>query len=316
MMPKISIVVPVYRVQKYLDRCVKSLIKQSYSNIEIILVDDGSTDKCPELCDNYAKSDLRIMVIHKKNGGLSDARNCGIKVATGDYILFVDSDDFIELDACEYFAKIIDTCEVDIVAGNAKRIEDSHVSLMQRYLYDEKRIISGKEFLKSEFKYGTMYMAAWLNLYNRSFLIDNKLEFKVGLLHEDEQFTPRVFLKANRVMVSNMVFYNYIIREGSISTQKNKIKNAEHLMQTCKELERIYNRLADDELKKLLNDDLVNKFLNIFQEASLYKKKYSYLIDISFLKGKALTKKNKLRVVLFHLSRRGYYFINYMKKYI
>ena len=102
---KISIIVPVYKVEQYLERCVRSLINQTYKNVEIILVDDGSPDQCPQMCDNYASDDLRIKVIHKKNGGLSDARNAGLRIATGEYVMYVDSDDYIEKNACEKLIK-------------------------------------------------------------------------------------------------------------------------------------------------------------------------------------------------------------------
>ena len=106
-----SFIVPIYNVEEYLDRCVQSLINQSFTNIEIILVDDGSPDQCPEKCDNYAKQDPRIRVIHKANGGLSDARNAGLEVAIGEYILFVDADDYIELDTCEKLNNYTNNCK-------------------------------------------------------------------------------------------------------------------------------------------------------------------------------------------------------------
>ena len=137
---KVSIVVPVYNVEKYLKRCVESLLNQTYSNIEIILVDDGSSDHCPVLCDNYAKKDDRVIVIHKKNGGLSDARNCGLLKASGEYILYVDSDDYIERDSCEKL--IVGMIEnVDVVVGaynelrSNKIIEKRHSNLSQNRIY-------------------------------------------------------------------------------------------------------------------------------------------------------------------------------------
>lgn len=114
-MTKITIIVPVYQVEDYLDRCVQSLMRQTYSELEIILVDDGSVDSSPQMCDQYAKIDNRVKVIHKENGGLSSARNSGIDVATGDYIMFVDSDDYIELDTCQRLYELIDEA-TDIVS--------------------------------------------------------------------------------------------------------------------------------------------------------------------------------------------------------
>ena len=314
--PKISIIVPVYMVEEYIGKCIDSLISQTHKNIEIILVNDGSLDGCPEICNNYAKNDSRIKVINKENGGLSDARNAGLREAIGEYILFVDSDDYIEEETCECFISAIGELEVDVVVGNAKRIENENLSFMKHSNLQEDQILTGEQYLAAELKAGTMYMAAWLNLYNRDFLVSNNLEFKVGLLHEDEQFTPRVFLKAEKVMGTNIIFYNYLIRNGSITTAKNKLKNAEHIIRTCKELEQIYCKVKNDELRNLLNDNLVNKYLNIFQVASLHKKENSYLLDEKFLINKAYTKKNKLRVALFRASKTLYFGLNKSMKKI
>lgn len=305
-----SIIVPIYKVEKYLHKCVNSLVNQTYKDIEIVLVDDGSPDNCPQICDEYAAKDKRINVIHKKNGGLSDARNVGLENCTGEYVLFVDSDDYIELDACEKFTKIIGSKKPDIVVGNAiKLVNDKKMPMSHTYI-NNSSIISGKDYLKHELKNGTMHMAAWLNMYRVEFLNENNFKFKEGLLHEDEQFTPRVFLKAERVIATDIVFYNYLIRDGSITTSKNKVKNALHLIETCKELEKTYSQVEDKNLRELLEDSLVNKFLNAFQIGGLHKKKYTNLVDGAFLKGKALTKRNKLKVSLFLMNRKVYFYTN------
>ena len=112
---KVSVIVPVYKVERYLDRCLQSIFNQTYKNLEIILVDDGSPDNCPKMCDEYKKADGRVTVIHKENGGLSDARNAGMDIATGDYLLFVDSDDWIEHDTIETLQSIAEKEKVDFV---------------------------------------------------------------------------------------------------------------------------------------------------------------------------------------------------------
>ena len=125
-MPLISVIVPIYNVEKYLDRCVDSIINQTYKNLEIILVDDGSPDNCPQMCDDYAKKDSRIKVVHKENGGLSDARNVGMEVATGEYVSFIDSDDYISLDFYETLLETIVDNDSDIVeCGVVKFYEDN-----------------------------------------------------------------------------------------------------------------------------------------------------------------------------------------------
>ena len=126
----ISVIVPIYNVEKYLERCVESIINQTYKNLEIILVDDGSPDNCPQMCDDYAKKDSRIKVVHKKNGGLSDARNAGMKVATGEYVSFIDSDDYISLD---FYETLLET----IVDNDSDIVECSVVKFYENGKFDE-----------------------------------------------------------------------------------------------------------------------------------------------------------------------------------
>lgn len=261
-----SIVVPVYHVEKYLSRCVKSLIAQTYENIEIILVDDGGDDKCPEMCDHYAEADKRIKVIHKKNGGLSDARNAGLGIATGDYIIFVDSDDYIESDTCQKLLSF--TIEnPDIIIGDA--VVEGGIDRLKHI--SESSVLDGKTYLLKALEAGRAPMAAWLNIYNRSFLIKNGLKFKYGILHEDEQFTPRAFLNANRISLSGVKFYHYIIREGSITTKKNKQRNLVDFYTTCEELSRIYVKLKDKKLRDKLLNSLASKYLTLYVTANGYE---------------------------------------------
>lgn len=305
---KFSIIVPIYKVEAYLDKCVKSLINQTYNDIEIILIDDGSPDNCPNLCDEYAQKDSRIKVVHKENGGLSDARNAGLKVATGDYVVFVDSDDYIETDACEKFLKYTKS-NCDIVIGDALaeggNVNLSHISSCET--------MTGKEYLLKAHKAKKASMAAWLNIYKRDFLLNNKLSFKKGILHEDEEFTPRAFLAAQTVVCSGIRFYHYIIRENSIMTAQDKRKNAKDLYSTCLELEKIYNELDDKELKMYLKDSLVGKYLNMFQVGRLYQYGKEYFHKGFVLKNACYTK-TRLKAMLYIISPRCYYKINVFQK--
>lgn len=307
---KISIIVPIYNVEKYLKKCIESLINQTYRNIEIILVDDESPDNCPLLCEEYKNKDSRIKVIHKKNGGLSDARNKGLEEATGEYILFVDSDDYIKLDTCMNFINILCSKYVDIVVGNAVKIINNKREFI-KHTSKNSKIISGKEYLKKELLNNSMQMMVWLNLYRRDFLLKNSLFFKKGLLHEDEEFTPRAFLKADKVLPTDITFYNYIIRENSITTKKNQMKNVCHIYEICKELDFIYNNLEDKELKNLLKNDLFEKYLGKLQKFYLYNKKDLKKIEINkkFLKDKAYSLKNKIRLFLLLLNTSLYFSI-------
>ena len=141
----ITIVIPIYKVENYLDKCVKSVINQTYKNLEIILVDDGSPDNCPKKCDEYEKKDTRIKVIHKENGGLSDARNAGIDIAKGKYITFIDSDDYIDSDYVETYYNKIKNCNYDVVVGGYKRVVDDKVKFILKLKNEEfsKYIVTG-----------------------------------------------------------------------------------------------------------------------------------------------------------------------------
>lgn len=311
---KISIIVPIYNSSNYLNKCVDSLIDQTYRDIEIILVNDGSTDDSLEICNYYKSNDNRIVIINKKNGGLSDARNVGLDISSGNYVLFVDSDDYIELNTCEKFVDVIKDNKVDILSGNARRIDGNNIMLINHSLAITDKLVTGNEFLKNELQNNSMNMAAWLNIYNTNFLKSNKLYYKKGIFHEDELFTPQAFLKAQNVMSINITFYNYIIRKNSITTKANQIKNAKDILYICKTLEKIYLNLENDKLKKYLNNHIVNLYLNIFQVARLYKKKYKYLVDRNLLKNKGYTRLNKIRVKLFCISPKLYYFINFVRK--
>ncbi len=308
--PIFSIVVPVYKVENWLERCVDALLRQTEPNIEIILVDDGSPDACPALCDAYASHDVRIRVIHKANGGLSDARNAGIAVASGQYVLFVDSDDYIDLDCCERLLPFVQS-EADILVGSG--ITEGGVARLTHNGVTPHTMYSGTGFLKAAIAHGGMPMAAWLYVYRRAFLIEQDLRFKKGIYHEDEEFTPRAFLAAETVMYTAVSFYHYVIRENSITTKTDKRKNAEDLFETCREHCAIFDRLEDDALRCLLKDSLVNKYLSLFQVGRLYQYGAAYLHK-DFIAANAYKKQTKRKARLYCLSPRLYWAINHFVK--
>lgn len=317
--PLISIIVPIYKVEKYLGRCIESLINQTYRNIEIILVDDGSPDNCPLICDNYAKQDKRITVIHKENGGLSDARNCGLRLAKGEYVLFVDSDDYIKLDSCDRFAETVKSMSVDIAVADADRIEGDRIFPMTQKNIKTDFIYTGKEFLKLQIRNDCYYVAVWTNLYRRRFLIENSLFFKPGILYEDEQWTPRVFLKAQSVIYLDYVFYYYEIRPSSITSntsREHNIRIARDMIGICYELFDIYDKLDDYVLKRYLKDTLCYKYLDIFQVANLKRKGQRELIIKGFVFKTPYFLKTRLKAYLFCINTRVYYYTNKIYKII
>jgi len=213
----ISVIVPVYNVQQYIEQCVESILSQTYTNLEIILVDDGSSDNCPAICDSYAEEDSRIRVIHKQNGGLSDARNVGVARATGDYIGFVDSDDWIDNTMYETLYSLIkkydaDISEVGIKYQYANRTEYVKIGNTAGLSRDE--AMCG--FLD---RTKNIQGSVWGKLYKAS--IAKKLEFPVGKLHEDGYYTYKAIYAVNRYAIGVECLYNYRQnRKGSImSTQ-------------------------------------------------------------------------------------------------
>lgn len=210
----VSIIVPVYNVQEYIDRCVESLVKQTYENIEIILVNDGSTDNSLELLENWEKKDNRVVIVNKANGGLSDARNAGIKAAKGDYFFFIDSDDFVDITMCEKMMASLKEHDSDIVVCDMK------------YLYDdgEEKFASGGDFVCESVKenpsFITINNSACNKLYKRELF--NDAQFPVGRYYEDLALIPSLLYKAKRVSKVNEPFYVYYQRKGSIAHSANK----------------------------------------------------------------------------------------------
>ncbi|MBQ0097561.1 MAG: glycosyltransferase [Oscillospiraceae bacterium] len=219
---KISIIVPIYNVENYLRKCIDSILSQTYKNLEIILVDDGAADNCPAICDEYAKKDDRIVVVHKENGGLSDARNAGIDVSTGDYIGFVDSDDYIAVDMFEMLINAVEKYDADVSCCRYIRFwEDGET---QEIGNDGSEVVyDGVEALK-EYLYGvTLDPFAWNKLYKASFIgnkthSENHLRFIKGILGEDNPFCIELFKHTEKTVVVGKSKYYYLQkRTGAIT---------------------------------------------------------------------------------------------------
>ncbi len=306
-----SFVVPIYKVEDMLRRCIDSLIAQTYEDIEIILVDDGSPDGSLEICKEYQLRDSRIFVYSKENGGLSDARNYGLERARGDYVIFVDSDDYIDVRTCEMLLPFTKYAP-DIIRGNAVR-EGGGAGMLRHAFMDKDKIYDGAEYLKAMILKKSMTMEAWLNIYRRQFLCNNSLQFKKGILHEDEEFTPRAYLKAERVIDAGVLFYHYVIRENSIMTKKDKRKNACDMLNTAREYEKILDDFGDKQLKNRLMDMFVAKYLSIYQEGALsrYGKEY---MPKKFLWKNAHSVKTRLKAAVVCTSPRLYSFVHSLSK--
>lgn len=212
----ISVIVPVYGVEKYLDRCVKSIVEQTYKQLEIILVDDGSPDTCGEICDRWAEKDDRIKVVHKLNGGLSSARNAGLDVATGDYIGFVDSDDYIAPDMYENLFNSVHG-KGKFVVGNimACRVDDKNVQTPSAVPHCEDAIISKEEYLR-ELLMHKGDSSSCTKLFSANIL--SNIRFIEGKCNEDLLFVLDIMERLEYISFVGEIGYYYFIRSGSISS--------------------------------------------------------------------------------------------------
>lgn len=213
----VSIIIPVYNVEPYLCKCIDSILAQTYTNLEIILVDDGSPDRCPEICDKYAEMDSRIHVIHKPNGGLSDARNAGLEVASGEWIAFVDSDDWIEPDMYKKLLQNAEMYQAEISIGgvNDELLTDEGTTILKTTMTDSVnyRCCTNTETMQNYFK-GSW--SAWDKIYQKK--VFENVRFPVGEINEDEAIVLHLLEKCRKVVYTNEVFYHYIHRPSSITT--------------------------------------------------------------------------------------------------
>lgn len=247
-MELISVIVPVYKVEKYLDRCVDSIVNQVYKNLEIILVDDGSPDNCPAMCDTWAQKDSRIKVIHKENGGLSDARNAGMTMATGEYIAFVDSDDWVHPEYLSLLHRAAKNFKVSMTACDYLMTTDDEVIVsVGEQRFEKHNVEQALEMLTQNRGYRAV---AWNKLYHRSLLEGEA--YPLGRYHEDEFFTYRIMDKAVEMAYVDTPLYFYLQRSESIM-QTVSIKHLDALDAYLERLE-----LFKEKYPKLYRSDKVN----------------------------------------------------------
>lgn len=214
--PLISVIVPIYNVELYLDKCVRSIANQTYQNLEIILVDDGSQDRCPHICDMWAKQDARIKVIRKENGGLSSARNAGLEVCSGEYICFVDGDDWIDSEMVEILYKACREHGVPVTSCGRYVICGENITIDK--CFSEEKVFAATEFVANMFIGKNCDSSACDKIYQKELWRDVK--FPYGKIYEDVAILYKVILKAKHVAVVNRPLYNYIRHTGSITQTK------------------------------------------------------------------------------------------------
>ena len=222
MEPLVSVIVPVYGVEQYLERCVDSILAQTYGNLEVILVDDGSPDACPLICDRYAEMDGRVVVIHKENGGLSDARNRGLDEASGEYVTFVDSDDYIEENCVEMMLSGRVGHGADISCGKHRVVYPNTV--LNEYT-GRSYVLSPEQAFEMMLYGDDMDVSAWAKLYRRKLF--EGIRYPVGRNFEDTATTYRLIDRAGVIYLDSRPVYNYVIRPSSITTSRYTAKKME-----------------------------------------------------------------------------------------
>ncbi|OUQ07667.1 hypothetical protein B5E92_06690 [Erysipelatoclostridium sp. An15] len=319
-MELVSIIVPVYNVEKYLSECIESLINQTYKEIEIILIDDGSTDFSGKICDDYSKKDQRIKVIHKNNEGLSQTRNMGIEIAIGNYICFVDSDDIVSPRYCEILYNLLNDTNYDFSVCNTYRfIDGEKIELLNNK--NLTTVISNRDYFSNQINKKTEF-GVWNKLFKKQSL--NNIRFKKNKLHEDVIFSADLFINlSNGVIITDSQLYYYRQRENSIVHSKSQkscidfIYAGRYLIKTstdyCPELNKEclfyainYPWSFVDNIYLQRSFFLNKNFLEDLQKLIKdYKKEYSSLVYIDKIK--------KNRIMLFGSSKFLYFFNVYLR---
>ena len=218
--PLLSIIVPVYKVENYLQKCIDSILAQTFTDVELILVDDGSPDNCPALCDAAAAKDARIRVIHQKIGGLSAARNAGLDVARGEWIGFVDSDDYIAPEMYETLYKAVQSTGADLALCDYVKVDETGALCTQTHVAVPQKSLTGRELLQKA--YWTTVQIAWNKLYHRT--IFAQLRYPVGKLNEDFFVIPEICLNTQKAVVVPDVLYYYVQRGDSIMGKSRTLR--------------------------------------------------------------------------------------------
>ena len=278
---KISVIVPVYKVEVFLDRCVQSIADQTYKNLEIILVDDGSPDNCPAMCDAWAEKDSRVKVVHKKNGGLSDARNAGMTMATGEFMGFVDSDDWIAPDMYQHLHDLLEADGSDIAACGVEMVwEDGTPSRMLTKAGC--CVLDQEEAMRAIIEESWLKQPVWYKLYKTALIRD--IPFPVGKYHEDVFWSYQAVAKAQKVSVSDKVCYYYAQRSGSIMGEGYSLKRLDAVEAKDQRLEFIRQNCPD--LVSVCETDLFFTCLYHGQMAIKYLDSATAKQALDFLKEK------------------------------
>lgn len=273
-MSKVSIVIPIYNVEPYLNKCIESIVNQTYKDLEIILVDDGSTDNSPSICDAWEEKDKRVTVIHKENGGLSSARNTGLKVATGNYIMFEDSDDWVELNIVEKCVERIEKDQSDLVIFGYKKVDENGKDLgnytfgNETYTKEEMSNQLHKRILEMSFGY------AWNKLYRLSVIKESGTINDSSIIdREDLYFNLQLFNHLRRISYLDCVGYFYLQRKTSLLHNSN-LARLNGVSRFCNKMKQIKWGCIEDE-KRVFNMNVLHYLSDCIIKNILWNKELS-----------------------------------------
>lgn len=310
--PKISIIIPVYNVEEYIEKCIKSILNQVFTEFELILVNDGSTDSSGNICDKYAQKDNRIIVIHKENGGVSSARNIGLDIAKGEYIAFVDSDDYINRNMYYILYNLIIKTQSDIAMCNYKTIiKDEDVNLNEDQIIDSNDIkcMDNIEYLNNLYcKNKVKYIVVWNKLYKNK--IFNKVRFENNRIEEDEFIIHHLLYLSKRIVCIDKSYYYYMQRKNSIVGSEYNLKRLDKIYALEDRIEFFKEKKLVDLYNKAVKDYIDVFFWNYYKskkEVNGYKKELKNIMksynkvlnDMIF--NPFISLKHKLFLILFKI---------------
>lgn len=311
----VSVIIPVYGVEQYLARCVTSIREQTYTALDILLVDDGSKDSCGILCDEYTITDERIRVIHQPNGGLSDARNTGIEAATGKYLLFVDSDDYLEPNSIELLYTALSEDKSDIAIGSHRAVYESGTVLDKST--GERTVLEPKEVLRRILYDDGIDLSAWAKLYKKSIFSD--VRFPKGRLFEDAATTYKLIDRAEKLSVHSVATYNYMIRTNSITGTRFSPRKMDLITSTKEMCDYVVAKYPD--LQAAAERRLMYAYLSTLSQLAMSKEPFpeeqKILMDYvrknggKLLKDSSLPKRDKLGILA---AKPGFWFYKFMWK--
>lgn len=304
--PLITVIVPVYKVPEYIHKCLDSVLKQTYHNLEIILVDDGSPDECGHICDEYGLKDKRITVIHKENGGLSDARNVALDVCKGKYVTFIDSDDYISPDYVMYLYDLIKNnhsdlaiCDFEYVSTTGKKFRNCNYDGLVK-------VMTVKEALVELCKGSLFTNSAWGKLYLTEHFKD--IRYPKGFLFEDIPTTYKLFLKSKKIVFGRKAEYYYVYRPDAISRSQFTNKRLHAISfseQMCSDIIKLY-----PDLESICANKLFNEYIYAFKLWAICKDADPNVYKL--LKQKINTVKKKVNTKMLSRKMRAYYSVSYL----